>query len=1110
MGGQLLLQIVIFVISTAYQVSQQNKMKRKQAAAAEARKGFAFTVSGQASALPIAYGKNLLGGIAVRHDITSAFNGAADNADKTFSSGLGNSSVAGSKNEFLHVQYALCQEGIEGVQWVKVNESDYNNPEARFQHIIRTHNTGKADAIAVNNGGSATNTFTKTAFASSSFRINRDDQNYSGSPSMSFLVKGRKVRWIEETGGNYTISSDFIYSNNPALCLMDYLTNVDFGRGLSAADIDLASFYSAANICDTIVATDRTVAGKVNGQKTVTTVADLGSRPTDLDAHTYENEVWYTTATGQYWYWNKTAWVLTTLDATRPIPLYECNITLDSGDTIRDNIERIMNTMGLAELTWSSEGKYKLGLEHPTSIAEQTALVDASHYFTDDNIVRDEIQISWPSASDRLNQATVTFANEHEDFKEDSITFPTAYGSVHNTFLTEDNQQPFQADMSLDGITDPYHALAKAEEAVRKTRSIFSVSIKVGKVGLNLEPGDFVNITSAVVGINNEVFRVESVEVNSDFTVKLNCYAFDFNTLAWNVSDDIAYALTPTYDFTVNPVTAITYVPGASASDVFQIGALSWTDNSNGTGYSYEVLYKQSSDTTYISLGTTRAKSFEMSSLFGLETTSTFDFAVVAKSPSGKSSNRAFNLNQFVTQAPEDIDSINYAEEQYITSLAAGIKNRVPVTWVPSSTGVAAAYFDIAIKKTTESAFLTKGTTKTTSFTFEDLSAGSYELRITPFSAQDKAGNPFTQSISIVGYSAIPGNPSGLFGNSNGGQLSLSWNLPTELDVLYGGKVQIRVHPKTDATANWATAPVLVEALAGNTNNKTVPLGSGTYMIKFYDSLNNESALPDTIVLIDAVTGYNTVAGFTESTSVTHSGHAIDTGWNGTLTNATEASGVISLNAGQTSFTYESSDANNSVHNWGLVPTTMRLSYSFEAVAVVRGSLFEDIPNVGLHPNVAGTPADSDIRLFLSITQDDPANAAAVWSAYRQATIGDVTARGLRYKLVGAVNNVNEVIQLSEINITLNKNQTLDAGDTTSSASGDTTVTFPTSFFDRTVYTGNSNSPNLTPQLATQVFGGSQGDEVIIVSKTHSNFVYSVYNGGSRVVRQVDYQAVGL
>jgi hypothetical protein len=626
-------QVFMFIASTAYQISQQNKMKRE----ADKRKGFNITVSGEASSLPVVYGKAVLGGVATGHKVKNSFVSASDNSDKSFAKGFANTSRSGSKNEYLNVEYALCVEGIEGVQWVKVNDNDYNSSVEKFKHRIRTHvSGGTADAISTANGFAATNRFTGAAHAAASFQLNREDYNYNGVPSMEFLVKGRKVRWVKETAGVYTLSTDFVYSNNPALCLLDYLTNSDFGRGLSAEGIDLKSFYDAANVCDTIVATTLSVSGKVNGQKRVHTVADLGSRPTNLEKHTYENELWYTTASDQYWYWNKTVWVETNLTATRPLPLYECNISLDTGDKIRDNIERIMSTMGLAELTWSSEGKYKLLVEYPSDETALNALVDSGHYFTDDDITRDNIEISWPDASSRLNQATVNFLNEHEDFKEDTMTWPPSYSAVHNQYLTEDNNQPFQADFNSDGITDPYHALAMAEHSVRKARSIFTVKLTVSKKGLNLEPGDFINLQSDVAGLDSDVYRVETIAVKNDLTVDLTVYRFDHTSLAWNVADDIAYAVQPTFDFNLEAPTSGAF--DSTTVDNFGTGSgkLTWTAADDVSATEYLVEISNDNGATWQTLGSTRVTTFDIVGLV----TGTYDFSIRSKSPVGTLSNR--------------------------------------------------------------------------------------------------------------------------------------------------------------------------------------------------------------------------------------------------------------------------------------------------------------------------------------------------------------------------------------------------------------------------------------------------------------------------------------
>jgi len=627
-----LINTIILVASTAYQISQQNKMKRE----ADKRKGFQLTISGQAVSVPVAYGKNALGGIEVKHQVNNSYTSATNNASKTFSENFPNTSKSGSKNEYLTVQYALCHEGIEGVQWVKVDGIDYNDNSKKFNHIIRTHSLGGvADAIATANNIDSSNRFTNTAYASATFKLNRDDYNYNGVPQMEFLVKGRKVKWVKELNGVYSLSTTSIYSNNPALCLLDYLINSRFGRGLSINEIDLESFYKSAAVCDTVVATERTVAGQVNNQLSVTNVADFGSLPSDLEEYVYE-KLWKTINTGKYWHWNRTQWVETVYNVTRPIPLYECNLTLDTESNIRDNIERIMNTMGLAELTWSSEGKYKLLLEHPKTATELSNLVNANHYFTDNDIIRDDASLSWPSASSRLNQATINFLNEHEDFKEDTITWPLSYSAVHTQYLTEDNNQPFQVNIDADGITDPYHALAMAEQAVRKARSIFTLTFTVSKNGLNLEPGDFIKVSSDNLNISNEVFRVESIEVRGDFTVGLTCYKFDHEVLAWNVADDIAYTTRPVFDFSVGAPTNGVFTQGAEDNLGTASGRLSWTESDDIAVIDYLVEVSRDDKVTYQTLGVTKSTTFDVTGL----KTGAYDFSIRGRTPLGGLSDR--------------------------------------------------------------------------------------------------------------------------------------------------------------------------------------------------------------------------------------------------------------------------------------------------------------------------------------------------------------------------------------------------------------------------------------------------------------------------------------
>jgi hypothetical protein len=82
--------VIMFVASTAYQLHQNKKQEKE----ADKRKGFELTISGEAAPIPIAYGKNAIGGMEVKHRITDSFVAASNNSDRTFLKGLTNTSAS--------------------------------------------------------------------------------------------------------------------------------------------------------------------------------------------------------------------------------------------------------------------------------------------------------------------------------------------------------------------------------------------------------------------------------------------------------------------------------------------------------------------------------------------------------------------------------------------------------------------------------------------------------------------------------------------------------------------------------------------------------------------------------------------------------------------------------------------------------------------------------------------------------------------------------------------------------------------------------------------------------------------------------------------------------
>lgn len=547
--------------------------------------------------------------------------------------------ITGTKNEFYFVQQAISVGGLTQVYSIDIDRKPYTYDP--FAYGFRAHihlSGGTADALMTANDATRSQArFTNVAYATLAFRLNRDDPQYSGTPSVQFYSEGVGVHYIIDGGdGTYSLSSSKAYSNNPPLVLLDYLTNTAYGKGISLDDIDLKSFYKASRICD------------------MTVLPNVERR-------------------GTLWV-NK--------GATRNIKLFECNISLSTANTFRDNIQKILNSMGLATLVWS-EGKYRLNLAYALlyddtanylagDVVQRTisgknrlyrALVDNTNKLPEDeptkwaeDVIPDELKninddvilrtedviVSWPSADTKLNFATVRFLNEEQDFAEDTISWPdkepTSPGdTVYETFLAEDNGIPLETEFFEDGCTTPYHAKAKAEQRVRASRDTLVYTFSVLPTCFALEPGDIFGFESDTFNIPYTILVVNEVSAETGGIVKVTASTFDAKMLAWNVPDGEYSSLSNAFETnTLGQAKNLRVSVGDTASRVSNY-VLSWEPPNDSRVKRYAILYTSDSlssvdaNTVWTEAGTTSSFSFELPPLDG-----TFTLAVVAMTLSGR------------------------------------------------------------------------------------------------------------------------------------------------------------------------------------------------------------------------------------------------------------------------------------------------------------------------------------------------------------------------------------------------------------------------------------------------------------------------------------------
>jgi hypothetical protein len=133
-------------------------------------------------------------------------------------------------------------------------------PRARYDIRVTRHSADESAAtgsstvhvLAINELQQGTGA-TYPGVALVSVRHLPSDQVSGSTPEYDCLVKGKKVR-IFTTPTAYTVQ----WSDNPAWCLLDLLTNKFDGLGawIKDADVDLQSFIDWANFCDVLVAKD--------------------------------------------------------------------------------------------------------------------------------------------------------------------------------------------------------------------------------------------------------------------------------------------------------------------------------------------------------------------------------------------------------------------------------------------------------------------------------------------------------------------------------------------------------------------------------------------------------------------------------------------------------------------------------------------------------------------------------------------------------------------------------------------------------------------------------------------------------------------------------------
>ena len=395
--------------------------------------------------------------------------------------------TSGTDNEFLYIGLVLCEGEIESVDKIYVDDKEVTWSGALADDTLRTVDSSdgnfykdstslisvkchygtdsqaQCDLLGTLSSWTSNHRLRGLAYISLKMKWNQDA--FSSLPTITALIKGKKV--VAYDGSS--VAQTAAHSDNPAWCLLDYLTNERYGKGIPIANIDIPSFYTASGVCDTDV----------------------------------------------------TAYGATTID------VMDCNAVVDTSRKVLDNVREL--TKGARSFLPFSAGKYKMIVETTGSasitLTEDDIIGGYSLASESKSNKFNRVIVSYIEP-DRQWQV-----NEIQFPEIDDSAYASA--DQHATMKAADGGFLLEGRFDFTTITSPYQALELAEVICRRSRDSKGLSLTVGFDAYDLAIGDIVNISLSSLGYSSKPHRVIGITFNEDYTIDLNLVIHQDSHYTW-------------------------------------------------------------------------------------------------------------------------------------------------------------------------------------------------------------------------------------------------------------------------------------------------------------------------------------------------------------------------------------------------------------------------------------------------------------------------------------------------------------------------------------------------------------------------------------------------
>jgi hypothetical protein len=419
----------------------------------ETERGILLNKQSNNASIPVVYGERLLGGTRIFIE------------------------TSGTDNEFLYVALVLCEGEINSIEEIRVDDkvvsfsgsltdntqrtvasSDSNFYKDGASYItiephFGTDGQSASSLLSTLSSWGSNHKLSGICYLALKFKWNADV--FGGIPQVQAKIKGKKVITLASNLSEQTAS----FSTNPAFCLLDYLRNERYGKGIATSNIDLQSFYDASQVCVTQV---------------------------------------------------------TPFSGGSNINIFDTNAVIDTSRKVIDNVRDILR--GCRGYLPYVQGKYRLVIETTgsasVSLGEDDIIGGYSLASPTKNSKYNRVIATFINPDRNFQADQITFP------PTDDSSLPSA--DRHATMKTADGGFLLEGKFDFKTITSPYQAEEMSEIILRRSRESLGLNITCGFKAYELHIGDIVNITLSSLGFSNKAFRVLSMIFNEDYTISLN------------------------------------------------------------------------------------------------------------------------------------------------------------------------------------------------------------------------------------------------------------------------------------------------------------------------------------------------------------------------------------------------------------------------------------------------------------------------------------------------------------------------------------------------------------------------------------------------------------